>query len=144
MSKNVISSNANMIVPKASLFHFGILTSSVHNSWMRTVGGRLKSDYRYSGSIVYNTFPWPNATTAQQEKIENLAQAVLDARNEYPNDSLADMYNEVSMPFYSKLVKAHQALDREVLKLYKLPPNASEAEVVAKLMELYAEQTATP
>jgi hypothetical protein len=139
MQPSILCSNAMRLMPKATLYHFGILTSSVHNAWMRAVGGRLKSDYRYSKDIVYNNFVWPVVTPEKKQKIETLAQAVLDARQRFVGASLADLYDPLSMP--KELTKAHQALDREVLKLYKLPTNASEAEVVAKLMELYSEKT---
>ena len=90
MPPTVIASNAATIIPNATLYHFGILTSNVHNSWMRAVAGRLKSDYRYSGSVVYNNFPWPNPTDEQKAKIEKTAQAILDARALFPDSSRAD------------------------------------------------------
>ena len=138
MDKDTISGNANMIVPEATLYHFGILTSNVHMAWMRAVCGRLKSDYRYTGAIVYNNYPWPDTTCEQVVYIEKLAQSVLDARTKYPNSSLADMYGENSMPFHQELLKAHQNLDRAVMKLYGFQPGkTSEAECVAGLMERY-------
>ena len=91
MPPEIIASDACSIVPNASLYHFGILTSNIHNAWMRTVAGRLKSDYRYSGSVVYNNFPWPTPTEAQKAKIEETAQGILDARARYPDASLADL-----------------------------------------------------
>ncbi|MCL2347771.1 MAG: hypothetical protein FWC50_05855, partial [Planctomycetaceae bacterium] len=137
LDKDTISSDSNSIVPNATLFHFGIMTSNVHMAWTRTVCGRLKSDYRYSGSIVYNNFPWPDATDEQQAEIAKLAQDVLDARASYPGSTLADMYGENSMPFHPKLVKAHKTLDTAVMKLYGFKKDTPEAEIVAKLMERY-------
>ena len=104
--------------------------------------GRLKSDYRYSGSIVYNNFPWPDATDDQKSAIEKLAQDVLDARTLYPDSTLADMYGENSMPFHPKLVKAHKELDRAVMRLYVFHKDATEADIVAALMERYQQLTA--
>ncbi len=132
---NVISSNANLIVPHASLYHFGVLTSNVHNIWMRAVGGRLKSDYRYSASIVYNNFPWPNLTEAQKAKIEQTAQAILDARAKYPDCSLADLYDEAAMP--PDLRRAHQDNDRAVMQAFGFSAKMTESECVAELFKLY-------
>ncbi len=132
---NVISSNANLIVPNASLYHFGILTSNVHMAWMRVVCGRLKSDYRYSASIVYNNFPWPTPTEAQKAKIEQTAQAILDARNKFPDCSLADLYDEAAMP--PDLRKAHQENDRAVMAAYGFNIKMSESECVAELFKMY-------
>jgi len=140
LDKNTISSDSNSIVPNATLYHFGILTSNVHMAWTRAVCGRLKSDYRYSGAIVYNNFPWPGATDEQKVEIAKLAQDVLDARASYPDSTLADMYSENSMPFHPKLVKAHQTLDHAVMKLYNFKiKDTTEAEIVAKLMARYRE-----
>ena len=130
-----IASNALLIVPDATLYHFGLLTSSTHNAWMRTVAGRLKSDYRYSKDIVYNNFIWSEASEAQKAQIKRLAQAILDARELYPDSSLADLYDPLTMP--PELVKAHQALDKAVLKLYGLAATSSEEEIVSHLMKLY-------
>ena len=132
---NVISSNANLIVPNASLYHFGILISNVHMAWMRVVCGRLKSDYRYSASIVYNNFPWPTPTEAQKAKIEQTAQAILDARNKFPDCSLADLYDEAAMP--PELRKAHQENDRAVMAAYGFNIKMSESECVAELFKMY-------
>jgi hypothetical protein len=137
MDKNTISSNANMIIPKATLYHFGILTSSIHMAWMRAVCGRLEMRYRYTGTIVYNNFPWANATDEQKVTIEKLAKDILDARAKYPNSTLADMYGENSMSFHTELIKVHKALDSAVMKLYGFKKNMSETEVVAVLMERY-------
>ena len=122
----------------ATLFHFGILTSSIHMAWMRTVAGRLKSDYSYSNTIVYNNFIWADATDDQKEKISKTAQAILDARALYPDSSLADLYDPLTMP--PELLKAHKANDKSVLALYGFKPDATEDEIVAKLMQMYAEK----
>ena len=135
LSPDILSSNLVKIIPKATLYHFGILTSSVHMAWTRAVAGRLKSDYRYSKDIVYNNFPWPEADGKQKATIEPLAQAVLDARALFPESSLADLYDPLTMP--PELLKAHQKLDRAVMKLYGFKANMAEAEVVAKLFERY-------
>lgn len=141
MSPDIIASNSTTIIPEATLYNFGILTSNVHMSWMRTVGGRLKSDYRYSGGIVYNTFPWPTPTEAQKARIEQTAQAILDARALYPDNSLADLYDETTMP--PELRKAHQANDRAVMAAYGFDVKTmTEASCVAELMKLYQQKTA--
>ena len=138
MDKSVIVNNAVHIIPGATLYHFGILTSNVHMSWVRAVCGRLKSDYRYSKDIVYNNFPWPDATDEQKAVIESLAQAILDARARFPDSSLADLYDPLTMP--PELLRAHQNLDRAVMRLYGFSvKDTSEAECVARLMELYQE-----
>ncbi len=138
---DVIASDACSIVPNATLFHFAVLTSSVHNAWMRTVAGRLKSDYRYSGGVVYNNFIWPEADDAQKEQLAKTAQDILDARALYPDSSLADLYDPLLMPI--ELKKAHTANDKAVLKLYGFKTTASEEEIVAQLMQLYANKVAT-
>ena len=135
MNSNVIASNAVQIIPHATLYHFGVLTSSVHMAWMRTVCGRLKSDYRYSKDIVYNNFPWPAPTDAQREKIVQAAQAILDARARYPDSSLADLYDNTVMP--PELRQAHQQNDRAVAAAYGFAPDAPEEEVVERLFGLY-------
>lgn len=117
VTADIISSDAVQIVPDATLYHFGVLTSNVHMSWMRAVCGRLKSDYRYSKEIVYNTFPWPDTTDDQKAKIEQTAQTILDARAQYPDCSLADMYGE-KMYLFPELLKAHQNNDRAVMQAY--------------------------
>lgn len=139
MSPDIISSNANTIVPNATLFHFGILTSNVHMAWMRVVAGRLEMRYRYSGSIVYNNFPWPSVTPEQEAEISRTAQAILDARALYPECSLADLYDEVTMPV--ELRRAHQANDRAVMRAYGLPVTISESDTVAHLFKRYEELT---
>jgi len=133
---SVLSSNLVKIIPNATLYHFGVLTSNIHMAWMRTVCGRLKSDYRYSANIVYNNFPWPNPTDAQKQAIEQAAQCVLDARALFPESSLADLYDPLTMP--PELVKAHNTLDRAVKAAYGGKSYATEAERVADLMERYA------
>ena len=140
MSKDIIASNLVQLIPDASLYHFGILTSNVHMAWMRTVCGRLKSDYRYSKDIVYNNFPWPTPTDAQKAKIEQTAQAILDARALYPDCSLADLYDEVTMP--PELRKAHQLNDKAVMEAYGMSVrDTTEASCVAELMRRYQELT---
>ena len=135
---DIISSNAVQIIPDATLYHFGVLTSNVHMAWMRAVCGRLKSDYRYSKEIVYNTFPWPDPTDAQKAKIEQTAQAILDARALYPDCSFADLYDEVAMP--PELRKAHQANDRAVMQAYGFDVKTmTESTCVAELMRMYKE-----
>jgi methylase len=146
MGKDDISTNANLIIPNATLYDFGILTSNVHMAWMRTVAGRLKSDYRYSAKIVYNNFPWPTVTEEQKEFIANTAQGILDARALYPDSSLADLYDELTMPV--ELRKAHQANDIAVMKAYGMIKKVdgkdtflTESETVARLFEMYQELT---
>ena len=139
LNKNVIASNAASFVPEATLYHFGILTSNVHMAWMRIVAGRLKSDYRYSVNIVYNNFPWCEPTDAQKAAIEKTAQTILDARALYPDCSLADLYDEATMP--PELRKAHQANDKAVMKAYDYAHTMTEPEIVADLMKRYQELT---
>ena len=141
ISKDVICGDANMLIPKASLYAFGILTSNVHMAWMRTICGRIKSDYRYSSSLVYNNFPWPSPTEKQKAAIEKTAQEILDARALYSNSSLADLYDPLAMPL--ELTKAHKANDRAVLDAYGFkgtPAYSSEAACVAELMKMYQEK----
>ena len=143
LDKNTIATNLVTIIPDATLYHFGVLTSNVHMAWMRTVCGRLKSDYRYSKDIVYNNFPWPAPTDAQKARIEQTAQAILDARELYPDCSLADLYDEVTMP--PELRKAHQQNDKAVMDAYGFvvgtPERTSESDCVAALMRRYQELT---
>lgn len=132
----VIASNAVFIIPDATIYNFGVLMSNVHNAWMRMTCGRLKSDYRYSKEIVYNCFPWPTPTEAQKAKIEQTAQAILDARALYPDCSLAELYDEVTMP--SELRKAHQQNDKAVMQAYGFWGKLNtETDCVAELMKLY-------
>ena len=144
MTPNDLASDAVQIVPNASLYDFGVLTSNVHMAWMRTVAGRLKSDYRYSAKIVYNNFPWPKVTEEQREFISKTAQAILDARSLYPESTLADLYDELTMP--GELRKAHQENDIAVMKAYGMIKKVggkdkfmTESETVSKLFELYEE-----
>jgi len=139
MSPDVIVSYAVFTIPNATLYHFGILTSSVHMAWMRAVCGRLKGDYRYSNTIVYNNFPWPDTNEAGQAEITKLAQNVLDARANHPTSTLADLYDPLTMP--PDLLKAHKALDNAVMKLYNFPKTQTEPETVAALMQLYQQLT---
>ena len=133
---DVISSNAVQIIPNATQYHFGVLTSNVHMAWMRAVCGRLEMRYRYSKEIVYNTFPWPTPTDEQKKKIEETAQAILDARALYPDCSLADLYDEVAMP--PELRRAHQANDRAVMQAYGFDVKTmTESACVAELMKMY-------
>lgn len=136
LPNTVIASDLLFLIPNATLYHFGVLTSNVHNAWMRTVCGRLKSDYRYAKDIVYNNFPWCNPTVEQKKKIEETAQGILDARANYPDCSLADLYDEVAMP--PELRKAHQANDRAVMQAYGFDiKTMTESRCVAELMKLY-------
>ncbi|MBQ8691512.1 MAG: class I SAM-dependent DNA methyltransferase [Synergistaceae bacterium] len=137
LSKDIIPGDALRILPDASLYHFGILTSRVHMAWMRVTAGRLKSDYSYSNTIVYNNFPWPSPSDKQRVKIEQSAQKILDARALYPNSSLADLYDDLLMP--AELRKAHKLNDIAVCEAYGFDKNISEADIVAKLMRLYQE-----
>ncbi|MDR2198619.1 MAG: N-6 DNA methylase [Deltaproteobacteria bacterium] len=136
VTPDIIVSNAVHIIPDATYYHFGILTSIVHMAWVRAICGRLKSDYRYSKDIVYNNFLWPKTTDKQKLEIETAAKTILAVRKLFPNNSLADLYDPLTMP--EDLLKAHQNLDRYVLKAYKFEiKELSEAKIVAKLMELY-------
>ena len=141
MSPEVIASNLVLIIPDATLYHFGILESNVHMAWMRAVCGRLKSDYRYSKDIVYNNFPWPKPTEEQKRKIEQTAQGIMDARAKYPDSSLADLYDELTMPV--ELRKAHQENDRAVMLAYGFPVKSTftESQCVTELFRLYQEMT---
>lgn len=140
MEAKTLSSNLVKIVPHASLFHFGVLSSAMHMAWLRHVCGRLESRYRYSKDIVYNNFPWPSEPSdKQREAIEHAAQGVLDARATHPDASLADLYDPVAMP--PDLMRAHQALDRAVDAAYGQKTFASDAERVAFLFELYHQYT---
>ena len=140
LDKSIIASNKLLIIPGASLYHFGVLMSLVHMSWTRAVCGRLESRYQYSGSVVYNTFSWPSPTDEQKKKIIITAQTILDARALYPNSSLADLYDELTMP--PELRKAHRANDAAVLEAYGFPKDATESDIVARLFNLYQELSA--
>lgn len=138
-SPDILCSNLVKLIPNAKLYHFGVLTSNVHMAWVRAVAGRLKSDYRYSKDIVYNNFPWPTPTPEQTERITQTAQAILDARALYPASSLADLYDEVTMP--PELRKAHQNNDRAVMQAYGFDVKMTEPQCVAALMTLYQNLT---
>ena len=146
MSPEILCSNAIRLAPNATLYHFGILTSSVHMAWMRVVCGRLETRYRYSKDIVYNYFPWCNPTDEQKAKIEKTAQAILDARAKYPDCSLAQLYGENDFLF-PELVKAHQANDRAVMEAYHFDKlsdrkfDMTEREIVAELFKMYEKLT---
>lgn len=136
LSKNYIATDATQVVSNATLYTFGVLTSNVHMAWMRTVAGRLEMRYRYSAKIVYNNFPWCNPTEEQKKKIEKTAQAILDARALYPNSSLADLYDELTMPV--ELRKSHQENDKAVMEAYGFDwRKMSESDCVAELMKMY-------
>lgn len=141
IDKNTISTNGNLIIPSAENFHFGVLTSSMHMAWVKHICGRLKSDFRYSKDIVYNNYPWPETPTDKQIKaIEIAAQKVLDTRVEFPNSSLANLYDPLTMP--PVLVKAHNELDKAVDLAYRPQPFTSEAKRMEFLFELYEKYTA--
>jgi len=137
---DVVASDAVQIIPNATLYHFGVLTSNVHMAWMRVVCGRLEMRYRYSKEQVYNTFPWPNPTETQKAKIEQTAQAILDIRAKYDDTSLADLYDEVTMP--AELRKAHQDNDRAVMQAYGFPVKSAftESHCVVELFKMYKER----
>ncbi|MCL2020519.1 MAG: class I SAM-dependent DNA methyltransferase [Betaproteobacteria bacterium] len=135
VSATTIASDLLFLIPESTLYHFAILTGGVHMAWMRAVCGRLEMRYRYSKDIVYNNFPWPDASNEQKANIEKLAQAILDARALFPDSSLADLYDPLTMP--PNLLKAHNNLDRAVMKLYGFAKDMTEAEIVAALMERY-------
>ena len=140
MDKDVICSDSNILIPEITLYHFGVLESNVHMAWMRVVCGRLEMRYRYSNTIVYNNFPWPTPTDEQKAKIEQTAQAILDARALYPDSSLADLYDELTMPV--ELRKAHQDNDRAVMQAYGFDVKTmTESQFVAELFKLYQELT---
>lgn len=140
LDKNTIPTDLLFIIPEADLYYFGILTSNVHMAWTRVVCGRLKSDYRYSANLVYNNFPWPSPTPEQKSRIEQTAQGILDARALYPDSSLADLYDPLTMP--PELRKAHTANDIAVMKAYGFSTKMSEADCVAELMKMYQALTA--
>ena len=126
------------MIPDATIYTFGVLNSNVHMAWMRTVCGRMKSDYRYANGLVYNTFPWPTPTDDQKQKIEQTAQGILDARALYPDSSLADLYDPLTMP--PELRKAHIENDKAVMRAYGFNiKEMSEADCVAELMKMYQE-----
>ncbi len=140
LTPDIFCSNLVKIIPDATLYHFGILTSSVHNAWMRAVCGRLESRYRYSKDIVYNNFPWSNPTDTQKTKIEQTAQAILDARAKYADCTLAQLYGENAYLF-PELVKAHKENDKAVMAAYGFDQKMSETEIVAELFKMYEKLT---
>ena len=139
MDDGVLCSDKVRIMSEGQLYHFGILESNVHMAWMRTICCRLKSDYSYTINDVYNNFPWCQPTEEQKARIEQTAQAILDARALYPDSSLADLYDEVTMP--PELRKAHQENDRAVMAAYGFSPKMTESECVAELFRMYQEMT---
>ena len=142
VERSVVTNDQVQIIPDASLYHFGILESCVHMAWMRAVCGRLKSDYRYSKDIVYNNFPWPEVNAFQRQEIEQTAQAILDARALYPDSSLADLYDELTMPV--ELRRALRENDRAVMQVYGFDPNHADNDswLVAELLKMYQVLTA--
>ncbi|MCM1358470.1 MAG: methylase, partial [Prevotella sp.] len=140
LDSQTIPTNLALIIPNANLYHFGVLTSNIHMAWVRTVCGRLKSDYRYSKDIVYNNFPFPEPTPEQRERIECTARAILDARTLYHTCTLADLYDELAMP--PELRKAHQQNDLAVMTAYGFDKKITESECVAELMKIYQKFTA--
>ena len=140
INSNTVPSNLCSFIPEATYFHLGVLSSTMHMSWVKYVCGRLKSDYRYSNGIVYNNFPWPeNPNEKQVQAVEAAAQNVLDARAQFPNASLADLYDPNTMP--PVLVKAHQALDKAVDLCYRPQPFINETKRIEFLFELYDKYT---
>ena len=138
ISPEVICSNANLMIPHATLYHFGVLESNVHMSWMRVVCGRIKSDYRYSNDIVYNNFPWPDVDELYRSKIEETAKKIIEARALYPDSSYDDLYDDL-MPI--ELLKAHEANDKAVMKAYGFRTDMTESDIVAELMKMYQKLT---
>ncbi|MEM7589774.1 MAG: type IIL restriction-modification enzyme MmeI [Myxococcota bacterium] len=139
-NQRVIANSSSLVLPNATLYHFGVLTSLMHMEWMRHVCGRLKNSYRYSSTLVYNNFPWPQDPTAKcKQAIESKAQAVLDTRAQYPNSTLADLYDPLTMP--PPLRKAHQALDKAVDRAYRPQPFTDERSRMEFLLELYQHYT---
>lgn len=139
LDKSIIPGDKLFMMQGASLYHFGVLTSNVHMAWMRVVCGRLEMRYSYSNTIVYNNFPWCQPTEEQKAKIEQTAQAILDARAKYPDSSLADLYDENAMPI--ELLNAHRENDRAVMAAYGFPIKMTEPECVAELFKMYQKLT---
>ena len=139
MDDSVLCSDKVRILPNVSLYLFGVLESSVHMGWMRTISCRLKSDYSYTVYDIYNCFPWPSSTEEQKSKIEKTAQAILDAREVYPEATLADMYGNLFL--FPELLKAHRANDAAVIEAYDFPKDATESEIVARLFKMYQKLT---
>ncbi len=141
LNAEIIAGDKLFQMPDATLYHFGVLTSNVHMAWMRAVCGRLEMRYSYSNTIVYNNFPWPSPTEEQRARIEQTAQAILDARAKYPDCSLADLYDEVAMPVELRRRRAHQDNDRAVMAAYGFSTKLTESECVAQLFKMYQELT---
>lgn len=140
ISKDVIASNLVMFVPNATLYHFSVLTSTMHNAWMRQVCGRLESRYRYSNNLVYNNFPFPKEPTdRQRERVERAAQGILDARAKFPNATLADLYDPLTMP--KELLDAHRTNDEAVDSCYGTKRFKNELERLEFLFDLYRQYT---
>lgn len=140
MTPDIIVSNANLIIPDATLYHFGILTSLIHMAWIRSVGSYLGISYRYSGSVVYNNFVWCEPNLEQKKLIEQTAQNILNVRKKYPKSTLADLYNELTMPADLRL--AHKKNDLAVAKAYGFENFLEdESKIVAELMKLYEQLT---
>jgi hypothetical protein len=140
LEPDIIAGDKLFIIPDSSLYQFGVLTSNVHMSWMRATAGRLKSDYSYTSTTVYNTFPWPSPSKEQVNTINSTAQGILDARALYPNSSLADLYDPLTMP--KELQRAHSENDKAVMQAYGFSiKNTSEADCVVALMRMYQEMT---
>ena len=138
VNNGLIPGNKLFFIDDATLYDFGVINSQFQNAWMRTVAGRLKSDYSYSNTIVYNNFVWPEATVEQKDAIEKTAKAILDTRSKYPNQSLAELYNPDKMP--SDLLAAHKANDVAVEAAYGVDFDGDEEKIVAHLFKLYAEK----
>ena len=143
LTPDIFCSNLVKIVPDATLYHFGVLTSNVHNAWMRMVAGRLEMRYRYSKDIVYNNFPWPEVTGDQKASIEKSAQAILDARAKYADCTLAQLYGDKSYLF-PELMAAHRENDKAVMAAYGFALKMSESECVAELFKLYEKLALNP
>ena len=140
VDSNVIVTSDLSIVPNAAIYHFGILTSSIHMAWMRRVCGRFGDGYRYSGNVVYNNFPWCEPTDSQRRAIETTAQKILDVRSKYPESTLADLYDELTMP--ADLRKAHRANDKAVAAAYGFENILDDEQaIVGELMNRYVELT---
>ncbi len=141
LKPEILASSLVRIVPHATLYDFGVLSSAMHMAWLRQVGGRLESRYRYSAKLVYNNYPWPEAPGAKQRAaVETAAQAILDAREQFPDATLADLYDPLTMP--SALVKAHTGLDRAVDRCYRSQPFENDRQRVEHLFALFEKLTA--
>lgn len=139
LTPDIMTNNKLQVMKEGTLYELGILSSSVHNAWLRAVAGRLRDDFTYSVSVVYNTFPWPTPTDSQKIAIEETAKQILEVRNRYPESSLAALYDDLLMP--EELRKAHHSNDSVVMKAYGFPKDASESEIVARLFKMYQELT---